>query len=562
MDQHNEPDDAAQTIAQLLAGAPAGQTDAVVLTEPWQSVAQAVANAGQGERLTAFEGALSSLPANQAADIRLRVGKAGRILLHGEKTPVPTRQEMAQSDVPDLPQAARLAPALEQAGQEVGHWLNDYVTHAAEVSERTPRLFHEAIGLWIGALAVARRLRLKLRHGDIYPNLYLLGVADTTLYAKSTGLEVGNRLIHDTLPHLLFANDFTPEAMLSDLAGREPANLNSADMTERDREMWLAGRRFSAQRGLLLEEMSALLAGLRRDYMTGMAELLLRLYDCPDLFRRNTRGTGLVVVRKACLSIAGMTTPARLKGVEMHTVWYDGLFARFGLLTPEALPARPGDDFERPRPAYPPHLMESLTRLAHDLLPIPTYPEPAEARDVEVAGDAKAAWWRYYTAMTYDLLLSDIPPAQQLWGNYARLPAQALKIALILAALDWASEKQKDPLVTLAHYARAQGIAERWRASAHRLLDTLSSREVVNEYVREDRILQMIRAAGPGGVAAREIYRALKLRRFDFDLLVDGLVRDGLIQRIEIGSPRGPSAAGLVGTEYLSPKETGRQGDK
>jgi hypothetical protein len=286
------------------------------------------------------------------------------------------------------------------------------------------------------------------------------------------------------------------------------------------------------------------------------------LYDCPDLFRRNTRGSGLVVVRKACLSIAGMTTPARLKGVEMHTVWYDGLFARFGLLTPEALPARPGDDFERPRPAYPPHLMESLTRLAHDLLPVPTYPEPAEARDVDIAGDAKAAWWRYYTAMTYDLLLSDIPPAQQLWGNYARLPAQALKIALILAALDWASEKQKDPLVTLAHYARAQGIAERWRASAHRLLDTLSSREVVNEYVREDRILQMIRAAGPGGVAAREIYRALKLRRFDFDLLVDGLVRDGLIQRIEIGSPRGPSAAGLAATEHLSPKETGRQGDR
>jgi len=44
--------------------------------------------------------------------------------------------------------------------------------------------------------------------------------------------------------------------------------------------------------------------------------------------------------------------------------------------------------------------------------------------------------------------------------------------------------------------------------------------------------------------------------------LVDGLVRDGLIRRIEIGSSRGPSAAGLVGTEYLSPKETGRQGDK
>jgi hypothetical protein len=538
------------------------QAEVQALAEPWRSVARAVADAIGARRLRAFEDALSRLPDDQAADIRVQVGRAGRLLLHGEKAVISPGSETVPADVLDLPQAARIAPALEQAGQEAGHWLNDYVAYAAEISERTPKLFHEAIGLWIGGLAIARRLRLRLRHGDIYPNLYLLGVADTTLFAKSTGLEVGNRLIHDSLPHLLFANDFTPEAMLSDLAGREPTNLNSADMTERDRELWLAGRRFSAQRGLLLEEMSALLAGLRRDYMTGMAELLLRLYDCPDLYRRNTRGSGFVVVRRAYLSIAGMTTPARLKGAEINMAWYDGLFARFGLLTPEALPARPGDDFERPRPAYPPCLVEDLTRLAHILLPVPTYPEPVEARDVELDGEAKIAWWRYYVAVTYDLLVSGTPPTQQLWGNYARLPAQALKIALILAALDWASGRHKEPLVTLAHYARAQGIAERWRASVHRLLDMLSSREVVAEYGREDRLLQMIRAAGPGGVAARDIYRALKLRRLDFDLLVDGLVRDGLIQRIEIESSHGPSAAGLVATEHLSPAGTGRQGDK
>lgn len=132
-----------------------------------------------------------------------------------------------------------MAPDLLQARQEAGKWLNDYLAYAADVSERTPRLFHEAIGLWTGSLAIARRLRLRLRHGDVYPNLYVLGVAPTTLYAKSTAMEIASRLIHESFPHLLSANDFTPEAMLADLAGREPANLNSADLTERDRDLWL-----------------------------------------------------------------------------------------------------------------------------------------------------------------------------------------------------------------------------------------------------------------------------------------------------------------------------------
>ena len=120
------------------------------------------------------------------------------------------------------------------------------------------------------------------------------------------------------------------------MAGREPVNLKTADLTEQDRDLWLAGRNFAAQRGIMVEEASALLAGLKRDYMVGMAELLLRLHDCPELYRRNTRGAGFVVVRKACLSIIGVTTPARLERAEIDTAWYDGLFARFGLLMPEA----------------------------------------------------------------------------------------------------------------------------------------------------------------------------------------------------------------------------------
>jgi hypothetical protein len=293
-----------------------------------------------------------------------------------------------------------------------------------------------------------------------------------------------------------------------------------------------------------------------------MAELLLRLYDCPDLYRRNTRGAGFIVVRKAYLSIIGMTTPARLQGAEVRTAWHDGLFARFALLTPETMPQRPSDDHERPKVDHPPHLAEILTRLAHVLLPVPTFPAPVEASNVEMTDEAKAAWWCYYVAVTFDLLTGDHPPDGRLWGCYGRLPSQALKIALILSGLDWAAGVQDGPKITLAHYARAQMIAEAWRASVHRLLSTLTNSHVAAEHSKEDRVLLRIRAAGPDGVAARDVYRSLKLRRADFDLLVTGLARDGLVEEIEIPSPRGPPALGYRASEYVAPEGTGRQGDE
>ena len=118
------------------------------------------------------------------------------------------------------------------------------------------------------------------------------------------------------------------------------------------------------------------------------------------------------------------------------------------------------------------------------------------------------------------------------------------------------------PQVTLAHYARAQAIVESWRASAHRLLNTLAGSHVAAEHSREDRVLQRIRAAGPAGIPARDVYRSLKLRRADFDLLVAGLMRDGLVEEIEIPSSRGPSALGYRAAEYVAPEGTGRQGDE
>jgi hypothetical protein len=129
----------------------------------------------------------------------------------------------------------------------------------------------------------------------------------------------------------------------------------------------LRGNDYAAQRGILRDELSALFKSMRRDYMSGMKELLMQLYDGPDYLDSNTNNRGLVVIRDSALSILGAATPAELATSLTPNDWYNGSLARFVLLTPEP------DYTERPA-ATDTVLPEGLVRLLrqlHEVLPTP-----------------------------------------------------------------------------------------------------------------------------------------------------------------------------------------------
>jgi hypothetical protein len=524
--------------------------DATACRDPWADLVQAIAQAGSEGRLAAFEAALSQLPNERAAEIRLQVGRAGRAILQGRAVATPASlSKVAGSATPDLPQAALLTPELEARAAEVGQWLDAYVSFACDVSPLTPPELHQSAGLWLGSVAIARRVRLRLRHDDLFPNLLVLWICDTTIYAKTTGLNIAKRFARSVFPHLLAVSEFSPEALLDDFAGRQPLGLQ--DLPEEDRRLWTERRNFAAQRGIVLDEAASLFSSFKRDYNAGLPYYLLRLSDCDSEVEKLTRGAGKVVAHNTYLSFLGSTTAAALMRTDLDFLWGSGLWPRFALLTPSELPP-----WRSPKPGHC-----ALRRLAEEKLPKPVYPAAPQTCDVQLGDGVHAAWRAYARAMIRDILTSPEAPDKRLWGVYGRLPSQAFKVAVILAAFDWAEgDGAAVPMVSLAHWARGQTIAESWRASAHRLLDSLSNRRVVEEHNKEDRILRMILAAGARGITARSIYRTLGLRRAEFDLAVAGLVRDGLIREVEIKPARGPSACGYVSTENLSRETTGLTG--
>lgn len=533
------------TLFKLVAGAPGAGVNLNNLGEPYRTGALAVLNANGKGRATAFNEWLSTLEDNLAGEIRhaMRTWQ-----VNGQPDqPIPANEvvdEPEPSQAPALPQAACLTPQQERAAQSCGEWLNEYIRFASQAAPMTPAEFHEALGLVIVATAIARRLALAVSTTRIFPNLYVLLVARSTLWHKTTGFELARKVMDCAgMACLQIGPRQTPESLMLELSTRRPQSFG--DWDKASQEQWRQERVFSAQRAWLMEEASSLFDSFNRDYNAGLLPMLLDLHDCPGERQINTIGRGRQTIRRVYLTIAGPTTPAALAPhMANRAHWENGLWARFALVTPTGMPQwkfwpEPMD--------IPSALTDPIKRLAFERLAVPVIEEdegganenPAEPLAVSLGQGVWDAWERYSKAVAFDLLMGNEVDGQ-LFANYGRLGTTAIKIAMLLATLDWIDTRTvKTPTVKMAHWARAQQIAEAWRASLHRMIDapvTESTRALL-----ERRIIHRLKENG-AEMTARELNRYLRVERDELDMTLMRLVADGLLVQVSRKGQRGPGA--------------------
>ena len=434
-----------------------------------------------------------------------------------------TRREPVPENPKDPPPPAPMDYKLPD-------WLAQYMEWAGTTGNQTPMIFHQAAGLWLLATAVGRRLYGEAPWGvKIYPNLYLMLVAGTTFYRKSTAYKLAEQVARQAIPHMLMPTPGSPERFQEALAGRMPSNFDK--LAREQQERLTKAQPFAAQRGLLKDEVAGLFGAInKRDYMTGMKDLLMELYDCPDYFDKDTQ-TGLNIVENAALSILGVTTPSSLSCAVSTGDWDNGLLIRFALLSPEPNYA------ERPAAktyqTVPQSLVDDL-KVLHDRLPAPQQSEtgmkaPGSLRlNVQCWSECQkyGDWLRRMCDPGRDTELDD-----RLKGVYGRMHVQAFKLASLFAGLDLLKNSDEKPTVTVEHWQAGQALTEGWRQSAHRLLEQLDrSGEAVQEKRHQDRLLNAIRQTGGNGVAPRDLYRNLNFPAKQARQLAQDLVRAGLIE--------------------------------
>ena len=183
----------------------------------------------------------------------------------------------------------------------------------------------------------------------------------------------------------------------------------------------------------------------------------------------------------------------------------------------------------------PSRLVDSLKVLALESLPLPSSAmtesgvkvEPVQPLVAEVEAAALEHWEAYAKALGHTLLAQGAVD-EQLFASYGRLPMMAMKVALLLATMDWAEESNRAsaPTIRATHWQAAQLITEEWRASLHRLV---SLSQTTSEERLQDRILQKVESVNSEGITLRDLQRHLHRRREELERVVEGMVKDSLL---------------------------------
>ncbi len=442
-----------------------------------------------------------------------------------------------------LPPEADVPPGWDWNAPD-SFWLKEYMAFARTVAPMSDKYFHLAVGLFILSTAVARRVCLPIATQSIYPNLYQIIIAPSTLHHKTTALQFGLDLIRAAhLDLLLLPQRHTPQSLLAELSPSSRPPYSAWSYLERQR--WLAERPYAAQRGWLLDEASPLF-----DSLPGFLPLILSLYDCPDRQVVQTIGRGRQTVDHPYLSFLAAATPA---AVAPHLAnpanWTNGFWARFAFVIPRQ--AEPAWQFFPPLLPTPQPLIDHLNHLAFTALtpppdattvaptvalrtrllsrlrvppPLPTPPLPAT-----LAPHVQTAWEAYAKATSHDFILRG-GLDQRLWASYGRLHIIAIKIALLLATSDWsavpAPSRPPAPTVQLAHWYRAQSLAEVWRANLHLLLE-----DNPTPTRREENLLSLLTRAGERGLTLRELRQYSHLDHDEVSRQVNRLIKECVVEK-------------------------------
>lgn len=444
------------------------------------------------------------------------------------------------SDMPVLPQAASLDPAL---GRTASRWLDAYVDFSRRMSPRGYDDFHEAVGLWMLSAVAARRLVLQLGVKTFSTNLYIALCAFTTLFAKTTTARIALEVLHAAeLSHMLMPNDATPAAFINQMVAR--VRPDYADMPAQMQQRERLRLMFPSQRGWFYEEFGTKVQAMMRDSgIMGDFRGILRIFDDNLPTYEYVTMTRRDVIERPYLALLANLTPADIRPFARPgaALWQDGFWARWAFITPPADYQPDTGRFPSDAVAVPNVLTEPLQRW-HASLGIPQVSieelldKKGEAvgqvrlqRDelqpcfCHLASGVEDAFYTYHNALISLAKEQADRGNVDLIGNYGRLAEKAMRIAVLLASLE------NENRLEMAHWARAQSIAERWRANLHHLASQVSTSAPSEERRQQEKIVALIERHGPSTSA--EIARHIRgLSGPEVEKLCGRLVESGVLE--------------------------------
>jgi hypothetical protein len=181
----------------------------------------------------------------------------------------------------------------------VKSFIESYVDYASDLTD-APEIYHQVLGLNLLSLAVGRS-PISITPNQLYPNMWVVLIGLSGVSRKSSAMKLANSILPEQKKPL--PNDFSPESLQQALS-EQPQGL-----------IWK-------------EEIGGFLENIKKkDYMSGTADLLCQLFDCPASYNRRLRSINFSL-KNVCFNIVGATTPSRFMATVKLSDYESGFAAR------------------------------------------------------------------------------------------------------------------------------------------------------------------------------------------------------------------------------------------
>ena len=346
--------------------------------------------------------------------------------------------------------------------RQLDDWVATYVKYVDNTE--SAKIFHEWTAYSIISSALMKKVWFQFGRTKIFPNLYIVLVAEPGIARKSQAIGYGGEILHEVSSIVTSADAITPQAMLEDLELASKVEMmpdgtgfehNSLTIQSNELETFLGQKRENAK----------------------MLILLTDLFDCKYRpYRYRTKGSGSNEIKSVFMTLLAATTPESLATCFPTSAFGGGLASRMTFVWAD-------NKWKKvPIPEIDKDSIQLKSLLINDLSVIAamhgSYEYTVKSRQWWID------WYNKYDERDPDRLCLD----HRFIGWYSRKPTLILKIAQIIAA-----SQSMEMKVEISHLETAVGIIEKLEAPMTKAFSAVGRSEITAEV---DSVLRIVEQHG------------------------------------------------------------------
>lgn len=379
------------------------------------------------------------------------------------------------------------------------HFIQRFIAYGTEISDAYPD-YWLAGALYALAVVADKKIKVVMRIGPIYTNLYISINGKSSLARKSTAVDKTGEIILKALPQMLPAmvpTEFSPEAFIEHLSNFQHAP-------------WIR------------DEAAGVLSLMKKDYMRGFKDSLMSLYDCKPFHRklRTSQRKGSQTdfnVADPYLNLFWATTGASLGANTDQTDTLSGFLARFAFFFPQGMKPRfmPLEEGTAAISMFEDAIISHLRDIATKMNELP------ERVALHISPDAAAYYNRWQETREREWIATDDGTAMQI---FSRLNPMVIKLGMLfeLGAADFDISKP----IRLEFIEEACRLVDEYlMPTARAVYDLVGANADKNDI---DKIVTFLKQHNGKG-SKREIMRYVKIKRKDFDDYVSMMVESEMV---------------------------------